>query len=231
MELKEKRRKVNSNPLPGNGADRLALVLYTDPLCCWSWAFTQILDKWRASCGHEVTVRYVMGGMLADWKSYQDEVRAVTKPIQMGPVWLEARQMAGIQLDDRIWFNDPPASSYPACVAVKAAGLQSGDAGERYLRAVQQAVMTGGKNIAKKEVLLSIAAQLPDFDTTRFANDLQGPEALAAFKADLAEVASSSITRFPSLVIGGATTARKLMLTGYRPMEALEASIKQLTTN
>lgn len=192
----------------------------------------QTIEKWRAASPHTIHMRLCMGGMLAGWPHYRDDMRAVSKPVQMGPVWLEAKQMTGISLDDRIWFLDPPASSYPACLAVKAAALQSPEAAELYLKAVQQAIMTGGKNIAKKEVLLSVAADLatthPEFDAVLFKERLQSKAAIAAFKADLAEVDSARITRFPSLVLSRNGVSRKLLLTGYRPLEALEASVEQL---
>jgi hypothetical protein len=70
--------------------------------------------------------------MIADWESSSDPLNSVSRPLQMGPIWREARHLSGAPLDDRIWALDPPASSYPACLAVKAAELQSAAAADLY---------------------------------------------------------------------------------------------------
>ena len=34
---------------------------------------------------------------------------------------MQTRHVSGMPIDDRIWLEDPPSSSYLACLAVKAA--------------------------------------------------------------------------------------------------------------
>jgi putative protein-disulfide isomerase len=232
METNQKINVADNTTAPNSRAGRLTLVYYTDPLCCWSWAFTPVLEKWLATYNGEVDLRYCMGGMLEGWDKYHDTVREVSKPVQMGPVWLEAKQMTGATIDDTIWFRDPPASSYPACLAVKCAQLQSAEAGICFLKTAQRAVMMEGKNIAKREILLSIAEgvakEVHSFDVAVFQQQLQEPAALDAFKADVAEAKANNIVRFPSLLVSHSATQKKLMLTGYRPADALEQSIHQL---
>jgi protein-disulfide isomerase-like protein with CxxC motif len=113
---------------PAPDAPPLEIVYYTDPLCCWSWAFEPHWRRLRAEFGAALDCRYRMAGMIADWGSYSDPLNSVSRPLQMGPIWREAQHLAGVAVDDRIWALDPPASSYPACLAVKAAELQSADA-------------------------------------------------------------------------------------------------------
>lgn len=172
-----------------------------------------------------------MGGMLADWQSYNDTMNAVSKPIQMGPVWMQARQLSGQPFNDRIWFLDPPASSYPACLAVKCAGMQSDAAAHQYLYALRTAVMKDGKNIARKTVLLETAASLSVahpgiLDLQQFTADLESDQALALFKQDLQEISYRNITRFPSLAVKHGD--KRVVITGYRPYEALEKIIMQI---
>ena len=83
----------------------------------------------------------------------------------------------GPSIADRIWVEDPPASSYPACIAVRAAELQSLEAGDLYLRRVREALMAQGRNVARRQVLLAVAAELvrdrPEaLSLTRFEHDL-----------------------------------------------------------
>src|SRR5579885_885506 len=127
----------------GNGSspDQVAITYFTDPLCCWSWAMEPQWRRLRYEFGDRVRCRVRMGGLLADWQSFHDPITAVSRPGQMGPHWFAAARASGMPIDERVWMEDPPASSYPACLAVKAAELQGGTAGARYLRRLREAVM------------------------------------------------------------------------------------------
>ncbi|WP_343691346.1 DsbA family protein [Chitinophaga sp.] len=211
----------------------IEVVCYTDPLCCWSWAFEPVLQQMNVEYGDMISLRYCMGGMLADWKRYHDPVQAVSRPLQMGPIWMQAKQMTGAAIDDKIWFKDPPASSYPACVAVKTAALQSQEMEKKYLRLLWEAVMVKGKNIARKEVLLDIAAALENaypesFSAEKFGIQLGCKATVDAFRADLQEVSYRRIERFPSLLLTSRISGQALLLTGNRPFEAVAKGLEKL---
>lgn len=218
-----------------NGETRAAadvrIEYFTDPLCCWSWAFEPV---WQAFCEQyagQLQWRYRMCGLIRDWNSYADPIHSVSRPAQMGPLWYHVRQTMGIELDDRLWIEDPPSSSYPACLACKAAELQSAEAGERYLRAVRAAAMLRRCNIAREETLLEVARQLeaswPDgFVAERFAADFQSQSAAAALREDLMTARYYEIARYPTLLMRRGPKA--LLLTGYRPLDVLDRAIEQL---
>lgn len=212
---------------------QLSIKYFTDPLCCWSWTFEPIFRKLKEEIGEVMSVQYYMCGMLASWENYNDPLNAVSKPIQMGPVWLQAKQMSGTYINDKIWFTDPPASSYPACTAVKCAGIQSQQAEELYLFKLREAVMVHGKNIAKKEVLLEIAKTLSDeypglLNVTLFEKELTSDRVINAFRNDMQEADYRGITRYPTLLVGMQGKKERLLLTGNRPYEALIASIRSV---
>ena len=156
----------------------LQITYYTDPLCVWSWAFEPQWRRLRYEFGDQLRWRYRMGGLIRDWRTFSDPLNDISRPVQMGPLWSQARHTSGMPINDRIWFDDPPTSSYPACLAVKAAELQSQGAGERYLRRVREAVMLEGRNVTKRDVLLMLAVDLAHedeaFDAERFVRDLNG---------------------------------------------------------
>ena len=139
--------------------DQVDITFYTDPLCCWSWALEPQWRELRYEFEGNIRWRYCMGGMLPSWKNFHDEVNSVSRPVQMGPVWMHASQISGMPMDTRIWMEDAPASSYPACIAFKGAELQVAAVAELYLRLVREAIMLDGKNIAKQNVLIDIAEQ------------------------------------------------------------------------
>jgi putative protein-disulfide isomerase len=200
---------------------------FTDPLCSWSWAFE---SSWRwlvSQLGNRLRYRYRMGGLLADWRRYQDPVNSVSRPTQMAPQWVEVEEQTGAPLNPELWHECPPASSYPACIAYKAAERTRLDFAEHYLRRLREAAMLEARDISNTEVLLALAEETStsflsekalDFD--EFLAAWESPEAEAAFREDLKEVRFMEIGRFPTLIFHR-PGSRGLALTGYRPSAAL----------
>lgn len=101
-----------------------------------------------------------MGGLIRDYEHYKNPVNSINRPSQMGPLWMEAKHTSGQPRDESIWIKDPVDTSYPACMAAKAAEIQSFNAGEAMLRKLREAVMMLAKNISQKQVILKIAENL-----------------------------------------------------------------------
>lgn len=205
---------------------------YTDPLCSWSWAFEPQWRRLLEEHGPVFSWRYRMSGMIPDWSNYSDPLNSINRPAQMAPQWFHVKSLTGAPLDETIWTVDPPASSYPACLAVKAAERQGPEWGDRYLRRLREAVMLERCNIARPEGLLAAAEEVEGqsggaFSVSQFELDLEAPETHAAFREDLMQVRYLRIGRFPSLVLRR-PGARSLLLTGYRPYEALRAALEHL---
>lgn len=226
-------KKVNEDQAEGSDIPFPAVLrvdYYTDPLCCWSWALEPQVRRLRYSFGDKIYWNNVMSGMLPDWKTYHDPMNSVTRPGQMGPVWKETQHLSGMPINDRIWVDDPPGSSYPACLAYKTAALQGRLAGELYLRKTREAVMTRAMNISKKEILLQLADELAAdsscFAFSSFRKDFLGGTALQLFRDDLKKVKIESIYRYPTLVFR--TVERGLIMTGYRPYRSLLDSVRHL---
>ena len=173
-----------------------------------------------------------MGGLLPSWKNFVDPLNSVSRPAQMGPIWMEAAHVTGMPIESTIWIHNPPKSSYPACIAVKAAGLQSFVAEETYLRKLREAIMIQKQDISNLKVLLDIAtdvaAILPGaFDYLRFKNEIHSDEALEAFRRDITEVGSKQIIRFPTLLFRKSGKP-SLLMTGYRPYKAVSKILEEM---
>lgn len=216
--------KENNNRGKQLQAGSINITYYTDPLCCWSWIFEREWQQLLTAFKDDISYHYCMGGLLPSWNNYHDAINNVSKPLQMGPLWMHAAEISGLKIRHDIWAKDPPASSYPACIAVKCAQLQSEQAGEKYLFLLREACMMEGKNIAEAAVLFELADKLADcenfkFDTKIFQQHLFGDEGREAFKKDLQEVKYRGINRFPSLLITNANRAK--LITGYQTFDAL----------
>lgn len=208
----------------------VAIDYYTDPLCPWSWALEPQWRRLRYEFGAQVTWRYHMGGMLPDWQTFSDPLNSVSNPGQMGLQWFQVRTQSGMPIDERIWHHDPPESSFPACLAVKAAERQGADCAERYLRRLREAVMLERRNIAREEILLDLARELDaghesaTLDAERFAHDLHRPETLDAFREDVKLATYRGIGRFPTLTLRHVRGVG-VIIVGYRPYEALRQAL------
>lgn len=207
---------------------------YTDPLCVWSWASEPQWRRLRYEFGDQISWTVRMGGMIPDWADFSDPLNDVGSPLQMGPHWYHVRQQTGMPLDERIWVDDPPASSYPASMAVKAAGLQGPAAGEGYLRRVREALLLERRNVDRREVLLEVGGELAEdprfagtWDAGRFAQDLGGPAAIAGFREDVQDARYREIGRFPTLIVRP-RSGRAILLMGSHPYEVLRRAVAHL---
>jgi predicted DsbA family dithiol-disulfide isomerase len=229
---KNQKETVHPNNIENSAAGVVEIVYYTDPLCCWSWGFEPQWRRLRYEFGAGIKWRYCMGGLIPSWKVFHDSVNAVSRPAQMGPVWMEAGHLTGMPNQNSIWMKEAPQSSYLACIAVKCAALQSPAAGDMYLRQLREAVMLQGRNIAVQSVLVqeahSFAAPHPAlFDAVLFERHLIEGAGKEAFNADLQEVQRMKINRFPTLIFRRAGKP-SLLLSGYRPYVVLLDVMQQL---
>lgn len=148
-------------------------LYYTDPICPWSWAFEPTFRRLLWEFGAAIEVSYVMCGMR----------RELDQPQQLALQALEASAQSGMPVDARMWLEDPPASSHPACIAVKAAAEQ-GVAGT-YLRRLREGIFCRRRKLDSAEVLIDEARAVPGLDLQRFRIDLRSHATLEAFAADL----------------------------------------------
>ncbi|MCC8360434.1 DsbA family protein [Salinimicrobium sediminilitoris] len=211
---------------------KFKIEYFTDPLCCWSWAFEPQLRKLRFLLKDRLHLTYVMGGLLRDWKNYNDQMNDIARPAQMGPLWMQARHMSGQPIEENIWISNPIDTSYLACMAVKAAALQSKIAEEAMLRKLREAVMIDKKNIGEVEVILEIAGELEQAKVLKkgkFREDLFSDELSHLFKQDLDRTKASGISRFPSLLIS--YKDKTYQVTGYRPFSELKKTFSLMDPN
>jgi predicted DsbA family dithiol-disulfide isomerase len=220
--------KQKNNTIETGTADQdIEIILYTDPLCCWSWAARPQLEMLRAHLGQRVNWNIRMGGLLPDWMNFSDQTNMVTRPVQMGPVWMHAGQVAGKPIRHQLWLTDPPASSYPACIAVKCAWLQSDSLGEYYLEFIRDSCMSRGVNISKVVHLFELAEQFSLVHTTfnlhRFRDDFGNGNGKEAFRHDLEFARYNNINRFPTLIIK--YNQKSMMVPGYRAYEEIMTAL------
>lgn len=170
--------------------------------------------------------KYCLAGLIPDWNNFVDDANSVVRPAQLGPLWMQAKHASGMPMDPAVWHRSPIRSSFPACIAVKCAFLQSDIYGERYLRMAREAVMVQGKDVSSNEVLMSIASELsgemPAFNVTRFISDYNDGEGRDAFRKDWMEARARGIQRFPTLLFSG-SNGESALISGYNAFSLLRS--------
>lgn len=164
----------------------------TDPACAWSWGAEPKLRRLMWEFGDGLRFRFVLGGLA---RSYGPEYRDSDGGIGAGSDpyadlmahWLEVSAQTGMPVDPRIWRVAPLSSTYPACIAVKAAQDQGPDAAYRYLRRLREAIMLERRKADNLEALVAVA-EPAGIDAQRFRIDAQSNDALERFGYDLDEV-------------------------------------------
>jgi putative protein-disulfide isomerase len=126
--------------------------------------------------GDELEITYVMGGLAREFED---------APALVG-TWLDHAAASGMPVDPRIWWREAPRSSYPACIAFRAAAEQGSAAAERYLRRLREGFMCHRRKLDGPEALVE-EARRAGLDTRRFRIDLDSNATLEAFGSDLEE--------------------------------------------
>jgi predicted DsbA family dithiol-disulfide isomerase len=164
---------------------------HTDPACPASWAAEPVLRRLAVEFGADLSITYVMGGLAREYEApYEARVME----------WLDASDRSGMPVDPRLWSEGPIGSTYPACMAVKAAAEQGAEAEARYLRALREGLMCFRRRLDSKEALVE-EARGTGLDVSRFRIDLDSHAIVEAFGADLDATRTHS-RELPFWVVG-----------------------------
>jgi hypothetical protein len=131
------------------------------------------LRRLEVEFGDGLALSYVMCGLARDVGDTGEIVSAM----------LEASDQSGMPVDVRLWLAASPRSSYPACIAVRAAAEQ-GDPG-RYLRRLAEGFMCRRRKLDTTDALVEEARSVPGLDVDKLRLALGSHAVLEAFGADL----------------------------------------------
>lgn len=126
--------------------------------------------------GDDLRWTFAMGGLA---RKYGPDAREQTVR-----QWLAASADSGMPTDPLAWYDSPPSSTYPACMAVKAAQEQGADAAYRYLRALREGIVCRRRKLDATEALVEEARDV-GLDVERFRVDLGSHATVEAFGTDL----------------------------------------------
>src|SRR4051794_13320865 len=147
------------------------VAYFTDPLCPWSWGAEPLMRRLQVEFSDQVRITYVMAGMSR-------EIDAAQKLSSTLDVIAET----GMPADPRIWLEHPPRSSYPSCMAVKAAGEQGLDG--KFLRRLREGAFLRRERVDNAEAFLTAGRDVAGLDLARFDIDMRSNAIVELFGAD-----------------------------------------------
>lgn len=215
-------------------SSKVELVCFTDPFCSWCWASEPALFALRERYREQLSIRYVMGGLVKDMSAFFDASNDIRGTAEVAPHWRMVSERSGQPIDDRVMLDitDPHFSTWPANLAVKAAALQATDLGDRFLRRLRRAALTERAQIQKPEVQLALAPEVAGLDVERLRRELADPRAAAAFDADLKLCRQYGVTGFPTMMFRSTAAERSkepgILLGGFRSRDTLENVVAKL---
>ena len=206
----------------------LTVYLIVDPMCSWCWGFRPVWEKFQATLPDEVVVVDLMGGLAPDTEQPMD---AQTRDYVQS-AWRAVAQRTGARFNYTFWEEClPRRTTYPACRAVIAAGLQRPQARKLMYEAVQSAYFLLAQNPSDKSTLITLAKE-SGLDADRFAADLGSAAVNQQLANELTKVREFGVTGFPSLIwhwqSPGDESRYGLLAAGYTDLDRLQASWAKL---
>ena len=174
-------------------------VLYyiADPMCSWCWGFSPVLEAVSGVLPDDIPIRYVMGGLARDSEEPMPEETQAYVQSQ----WRLVAERTGAEFNWDFWKAcEPRRSTYPACRAVIAAGVQRPDGIEAMFQAIQHAYYLEARNPSDAETLVQLAGEL-NLDTQRFSEDLVSTHTDELLHGDFELRRSLHADKFPTMIL------------------------------
>ncbi|GAA3783571.1 DsbA family protein [Flavobacterium ginsengiterrae] len=198
------------------------IIYYTDPICSSCWGIEPQLRKLKLEYGDDFEIDYRMGGLLPDW-SYNSG--GISKPSDVAHHWDEASLYYEMPIDGNVWLEDPLDSSYPSCIAMKAAQIQSKEKAIQFMRILRENLYLEKKNIAKWENIAD-AAKTANLDIERLKTDYDG-DAKKLFEDDLSLARKLGVRGFPTFFFSDGNN-NQLTVYGSKPFASYENALLAL---
>lgn len=120
--------------------------------------------------------------------------------------------LTGMPTDPEYILKTKVQSTWPACIAFKAAQLQGEELGERFFRKLMEAIQIEARNGSDEEVYLQIAKEA-GLDPSRLKRDISSDRVRELFEKDK----DSMNVNFLTLILVNSKTTSKRSLEKHSP--------------
>jgi len=174
-----------------------------DPMCSWCWGFRKVRDEVFDALKEQVKIEYVLGGLAPDSKT----IMPTEMQLSIRSNWQRIQQeITGTEFNYDFWTKcQPRRSTYPACRAIIAAGMQplaskQEQSEKEMLLAIQQAYYLYAENPSELTILCKLAENI-GLDAEQFLADIQSEACQQKLVQQLEFCRKMGVYSFPSLLI------------------------------
>ncbi len=175
-----------------NGPAAVEVVHFADPWCWWSWGLEPIIRRLKEVYGDQIKVTYKTAGFghhIHEWRQDYDVVED-----QALLAWINhSISLTKMPFDPQYILKTKVESTWPACMAVKAAQLQSEELGNHFFRRMMETIQVGAKNGSEEEVYLRVAEEV-GLDAAQLRKDAKSRKAVELFEEDMKAMNVSFLT-------------------------------------
>lgn len=219
-----------AEPLVLPAREAIRVIEYTDPYSIWCWGCEPALRRCEVVYPEAVEIEVHMGGLFEDFSPMRDWWARMS-----GGRWKDSvlAFMRAVADQHRMPMNpekmlgsiDEFRSTWPACVAVKAAEVQGVAEGRRFLRRTREAALVEGRAVHRRDVQVALASEA-GLDPTRFRMAFEDGSADTAFEQDLDLCRSRGVTGFPTFELTRGLVS--LRIEGWQPWEVFDRALHDL---
>ena len=201
-----------------------------DPMCSWCWGFRKVRDEVFDAVKNQVKIEYIVGGLAAD----SDTLMPVEMQQSIRGNWQRIQQeIPGTEFNYDFWTKcQPRRSTYPACRAVIAAGMQHEGTKQtqfegEMLLAIQQAYYLHAENPSDVSTLIALADKL-GLNVKQFSDDIKSQACQDRLLQQLNHCREMGVYSFPSMVLKKQNEEATLLQIDYNDSQKI---IDQIVRN
>ena len=194
-----------------------------DPMCSWCWGFRECRDEVFAAVKDQVNIKYIVGGLAPD----SDTLMPVEMQQSIRGNWQRIQQeIPGTEFNYDFWTKcQPRRSTYPACRAIIAAGMQHTNNNQTQLEgemllAIQQAYYLHAENPSDVSILIALADKL-GLNVKQFSDDIKSQACQDRLLQQLNHCREMDVYSFPSMVLKNQNEAATLLQIDYNDSQKI----------
>ena len=205
----------------------------TDPVCPWCWGEEPYFRKLETHFPNLIIWRNVMGGLIEDMnKNKPADMDATAYYNKENKDFINhCRETAEkhhmpIKVEGFKLFSETENSSFPLCIAFKAAQMANMEKADLFLYNLRAAAMAEARQAITESELIAIADE-SGIDIAAFLDPLNDGSAEKAFWKDVEEAISMKVEVFPTFVFE--YEGKKMPLKSFRDYNTMTAMIKAVS--
>ena len=193
-----------------NTMKKIILITFTDPMMGLSYEQEPVYEKLADHFGKEIAFKYVMSGLVRDVADFmlpqelglpaEEGIRVYNK--RLAQIYKNEEIIGGlpINMEGFHLFDAEHRSSYPLCIAYKAAQLADPAKADAFLLKLRRATIVETRQTTRTDELVAVAMEA-GLDTEEFLRYFENGSAAKAFEEDLRLRHALNIHSLPTCLI------------------------------